>query len=106
MKLWIIYSKQVLSPNKNNALSWMLDEANALDFDAEIVFTDDLLLETDHDTFKIYHKNVLRDFPDVALIRCYDIAMIKHLELAGVKTFNNSCALNHCLDKWKPSTPC
>lgn len=100
MKLWIIYSKVVLNPNKNNALSWMLDEAENQGFDAEIVFTEDLLLETSNNEFIIYHKGEKTDYPDIALIRCYDIAMIKHLELAGVKTFNHSQALRNCLDKW------
>ena len=100
MKLWIIYSKAVLNPSKNNALSWMLDEAEALGFDANILFTEDLLLETNGSMHKIYHHGTELEYPDAALIRCYDIPMIKHLELAGVQTFNSSYALNQCLDKW------
>ncbi len=100
MKLWIIYSKVVLNPTKNNALSWMLDEAEALGFDATILFTEDLLLETNGSNYKIYNKGTELEYPDAALIRCYDIPMIRHLELAGVQVFNSSFALNQCLDKW------
>lgn len=100
MKLWIIYSKVVLDPSKNNALGWMEDEAKALGFDVEILFTEDLTLGL-NETFDIYHFNEKVSLPDAALMRCYDIGLIEHLEMAGVKTFNASNAMADCLNKWK-----
>ncbi len=97
MKLWIIYSKVVFN-NINNAISWLEDEGNIAGFHTEIIFAEDLYIGTNN-KYEIYNKNSKVDFPDVALIRTYDINLIKHLELAGVKTFNNSRALRNCLNK-------
>lgn len=99
MNLWIIYSKVVLNPNKTNAMSWMLDEAKALGFNAQIIFCEDLMMRTS-DTLTILHKGQVMPLPDAAFLRCYDISMIEHLERMGIKTFNHSSALNVCLDKW------
>ncbi len=97
MKLWIIYSKVVFN-NINNAISWLEDEGNLAGFDTEIVFAEDLYISC-HKTYEIYNKNKRVDFPDIALTRTYDEVLIRHLELAGVKTFNNSKALTNCLNK-------
>lgn len=99
MKLWIIYSKVVLNPLRNNAVSWMLDEAVALGFDAQIIYCEDLMMGTSKD-LTIYHKGEITNLPDVAFLRTYDISMIEHLERMGIQTFNTSKALNACLDKW------
>lgn len=97
MKLWIIYSKVVLNPNKNNAISWMLDEAKACDFDAEVLFAEDLLIDSTH---KLYNNGQEKKLPDVVLTRCYDIHLLKHFELAGIPVFNSSSSMNNCLNKW------
>lgn len=101
MKIWIIYSKIVLNPDKSNAISWMLDEASLAGFDAKIIFAEDLLLKVNNNAMKIYHKNNEIEYPEVAFTRCYDIALIKQLELLGIKTINTSESLENCLDKWK-----
>lgn len=100
MKLWIIYSKIVLDPNKTNALSWMMDEARALGIEAEILFAEDLTM-TVGTSLHILHKGQSISPPDAAFLRCYDIAMIQQLELMGIMTFNNATALRDCLDKWR-----
>ena len=99
MKLWIIYSTVVLNPNKNNAISWMLDEAKACGFDAEVLFAEDIVMESNN-TLNIYYQNQLRELPDVVLTRTYDISLIKQFEANNIKVFNNSDALRNCLDKW------
>lgn len=99
MKLWIIYSKVVLNPNKNNAISWMLDEAKSCGFDAEVLFAEDIILESS-DTLNIYYQGQLMTYPDVVLTRCYDIHLLKQLELSGIKVLNSSDALKNCYDKW------
>ncbi|WP_240838568.1 RimK family alpha-L-glutamate ligase [Acidaminobacter sp. JC074] len=99
MKLWIIYSKVVLNPNKNNAISWMVDEANACGFDAEVLFAEDIIIEAS-DKLNIYYKGELQDYPDLVLTRCYDLHLLKQLELAGLPVFNSSQAMRNCHDKW------
>lgn len=100
MKLWIIYSKTVLSPTKSNALSWMLEEAKKLDFDAEIIFSEDLYIQTSN-TLEVYHQGQMINKPDLVLMRCYDLPLIEHLELMEVKVYNTHSALRDCMDKFK-----
>lgn len=100
MKLWILYSKVVLKPNKNNATLWMLDEAIALGFDAEIIYVEDLTIST-HNGLELFHKEIKVKQPDIAFTRSYHLEIIDHLESMGVKTFNNSTSLGLSLDKYK-----
>jgi len=99
MKLWIIYSKVVLNPNKNNAISWMVDEANKCGFDAEVLFAEDIIIEAS-DQLKILYQGQVQTYPDLVLTRCYDLHLLKQLELAGIPVFNNSQAMRNCHDKW------
>ncbi|MBN2794962.1 MAG: RimK family alpha-L-glutamate ligase [Clostridia bacterium] len=100
MKLWIIYSKIVLDPKKNNALSWMEDEAKALDIDVKILFTEDIVVSVNKG-FDFYHQGIKVDLPDAVFTRCYDQGLLEHFEMAGIKTFNHAKAMADCLDKWK-----
>lgn len=99
MNLWIIYSKLIIDPTKSNAFSWMLDEAEKLGFDAKLLFTEDIHIAID-DSFEFYHMNEKIAPPDVVFMRCYDIPLIRHFELLGIKTFNSSQSLESCMDKW------
>lgn len=99
MKLWIIYSKVVLNPSKNNAISWMKDEAENCGFETEILFAEDMVLMA-HEKHTIYYKGQKMALPDYVLTRCYDLHMLEHLERAGVKVFNSSQALRQCRNKW------
>lgn len=100
MKLWIIYSKVVLRPGKNNAMSWMLDEAKNCQLDAEILFTEDITLMADKE-LAIYHKGLKKDLPDLVLTRCYDMPLLQQFEELNIPVYNSSQALNDCLNKWR-----
>jgi len=99
MKLWIIYSKVVLNPNKNNAISWMEDEARNCGFDVQVLFAEDIVLMA-HESHMLYYQGEKMTLPDIVLTRCYDIHMLEHLERAGVKVFNSSKSLMQCRNKW------
>ena len=99
MKLWIIYSKVVLNPNKNNAISWMIDEASKCGFDAEVLFAEDIMIEAS-DKLNIYYNGNMMSYPDLVLTRCYDSHVLKQLELAGIPVYNNSEGMRNCHDKW------
>lgn len=100
MKIWIIYSKLILEPNKTNAMPWMLEEAKLVGFDAQVIYAENITIKISSSTLKIYHNNIEIELPDIAFMRCYDIPLIRQLELLGVTTFNKSYALDNCLDKW------
>lgn len=100
MTLWIIYSKIVLSSSKSNAIQWMLDEAERFNFQALIIFAEDLSIATINSKLVVFHKGNLISLPNIAFLRCYDISLIKQLEKLNVKTFNSAKSLENCLNKW------
>jgi ribosomal protein S6--L-glutamate ligase/gamma-F420-2:alpha-L-glutamate ligase len=52
-------------------------------------------------TLKIQYENKDITLPDRVFMRCYDLNLLRHLEHMGIKTFNNSNALEISRDKWK-----
>ena len=97
--LWIIYSKEVLSDDRPNALNWMLEEAEHLNIECEIMFAEDfqMILDKEH---TLLHKNRPIVLPDAAFIRCYHLNLCNFLEQLGVKTYNHSKALLNSRNKW------
>lgn len=100
MKLWIVYSKIIIDPKKPTAFSWMLDEAHALGFDAEIIFSEDLIMETS-DQLSLFHFNKKVTPPDVVFMRCYDLPLAYHFEAMNIPMFNKHASLQDCMDKFK-----
>lgn len=97
--VWIIYSKEVLSDNRPNALNWMMEEANNLKLETEIMFAEDFQLIIDKDMHLLYQNKEV-SLPKAAFIRCYDTDLVSFLESLGVKTFNNSQSLLTSRNKW------
>ena len=97
--VWIIYSKEVLSDHRPNALAWMMEEAEKLDLKCQIMFAEDFQLVVDDDLY-LLHQNKQVPMPKAAFMRCYDLNLATHLEALGIKTFNQSQALQTSRNKW------
>lgn len=97
--LWIIYSKDVLSDGRPNALSWMLEEAKNLNIECDIMFAEDFQIILDNG-YTLLYKNMPVALPEAAFIRCYHLNLCAFLEQLGVKTYNHSRGLLNSRNKW------
>ncbi|NDL67991.1 ATP-grasp domain-containing protein [Anaerotalea alkaliphila] len=89
-RIWIVYSREALSPDKGkNASGWMLEAGKAWGFEGEIVFSEDLLAGYGKVPF-LYRQGRPAILPDLALMRCYDLGLARVLEELGVPVFNGS----------------
>ncbi|MFI3262588.1 MAG: RimK family alpha-L-glutamate ligase [Rikenellaceae bacterium] len=97
MKIYVIYPF-VTDDNKPNAYDWFREEALKLDIELEILFAEKFRLLSNYENSILYDNDVL-EVPDIAIIRCYDNILAKHLENMGVRVINSSDSLELAKNK-------
>ncbi len=97
---WMIYPRESSSMS-SDACRWLQHEAIEEGIELDVLFCEDLACLTSNGKFDIYHLGELvRELPDFAIVRGYDFALMRHIEMMGIKLFNCSSAMLKSLDKF------
>ncbi|MFI3267303.1 MAG: RimK family alpha-L-glutamate ligase [Rikenellaceae bacterium] len=97
MKIHVIYPS-CTNENKPNAYSWFKEEASKLDIKLEVLFAERFRLLSHNENCILYDNEPL-ETPDVAILRCYDNILSKHLESMGVRVVNSSESMEFSKNK-------
>ena len=105
MNAWIIYYRDKAEYNRNY-IDIYKEEGKKLGIDFSLVLIEDLDFGVKDGNLYLIHKNITyweRDekFPDFLVFRAIYPLLSKHLELMGMKVYNNSFVADICNDKAK-----
>lgn len=100
MKIWIIYNKTYETNGSRSPLK-MCNSAQKFGLESKLLYIEYFSICAENGREEIYYKNEkVTDFPDVAIIRCYQFEIMHALEKKGVKLLNSSQGSRICRDKY------
>jgi gamma-F420-2:alpha-L-glutamate ligase len=95
---WLIYKKIDAERNKG-FIQMLLDEANRLHMNLQLVVEEDLLVGITNGQFSIAHPHLNSKDCQFAIVRTINPLLSKQLEYLGIRCFNPSRVSDICNDK-------
>lgn len=93
MKGYLIYDRDNVARNQR-FIDFFMDAASAHQVNLQLIFTDEISFGVQSGQFFMHPEK-----PDFAVMRCMQPLLSHHLELCGVKVFNNAQVSAVCNDK-------
>jgi gamma-F420-2:alpha-L-glutamate ligase len=100
MDAWLVYFKENAEYNKQY-INLYIEEGNKLGIHVRLILVEDLEFGVVNGTLFIKYKGNIPNRPDFVIFRAIYPLLNKHLELLGMKVFNNSFVSEICNDKAK-----
>ncbi|WP_164668471.1 ATP-grasp domain-containing protein [Virgibacillus doumboii] len=95
---WLIYSREDAETNKSY-IDWFIDEARLQGISLELVLREELTVGIIQNKQTIFHKNLIVQLPDFAVIRTIEPLLNKLLESMGISVYNSSSISSFCNNK-------
>lgn len=100
MKAWLIYDKDMAEYNKHYIAAYK-SEGNKRGIEFEVLFSEYINFGIQKNTWFIRYRGNSVTFPEFIICRCINPLLNRHLELLGLKVYNNSFVADICNDKAK-----
>lgn len=100
MVAWIIYFREAALYNKKY-IQFYKEEGSKLGIDVKLILVEELEFGVQSNSWFIKYRNEEITYPDFVICRAIYPLLSKHLELMGIRVFNNSFVSEICNDKAK-----
>lgn len=98
MVAWIIYFRQAAEYNKQY-IKFYTEEGAKLGINFKLILVEDLEFGVRNNTWFIRYQKAEIDCPDFVICRAIYPLLSKHMELMGIRVYNNSFVAEICNDK-------
>lgn len=96
---WIIYPRTKCSMTQQ-AYQWIVEQASLVGVELDVLFVEDIVCGVENGRLSIFNcGKEIETLPYFAIMRGYDFVIMRHIEMMGIKLFNNHDAMYNSLDK-------